>query len=175
MANLDTSPLQLILVALVALALLAQAAVLFAFFIVLRKLAKSILEEIQELRSSVTPVVDKTRDLLTRVAPKVEETTTDLAALAHTLRVQAADMQTAADEIVARVRRQTSRVDSMLSSVLDAVDRAGVFMADTITKPMRQLSAFLASAKAVVESLRNSEGTPRKVAHRAPEDRDRFV
>ena len=175
MPNSDPSTLQLILVALVALALLAQAVVLFAFFIVLRKLAKSILEEIQELRSSVTPVVDKTRDLLTRIAPKVEETTTDLAALAHTLRAQGADIQTAAAEIVARVRRQTSRADAIFSSVLDSVDRAGVFMADTITKPMRQLSAFLASAKAVVESLRNSQGAPRKVVNRAPDDRDLSV
>jgi methyl-accepting chemotaxis protein len=172
MPNLDTSTLQLILVALVALALLAQAVVLLAFFIVLRKLAKSILEEIQELRSSVTPVVDKTRDLLTRVAPKVEETATDLAALTRTLRSQAVDMQTAADEIVARVRRQTSRVDTMLSSVLDAVDRAGVFMAGTITKPMRQLSAFLASAKAFVESLRSAKDAPRKAVNRAPDDSD---
>lgn len=175
MPNLDTSTLQLLLVALVAVALLAQAVVLLAFFIVLRKLAKSILEEIQDLRSSITPVVDKTRDLLTRVAPKVEETTADLAALTHTLRAQAADMQTAADEIIGRIRRQTSRVDTMLSSVLDAVDRAGVFMADTITKPMRQLSAFLASAKAVVESLRNTEVTPRKVVNRAPDDSDLSV
>ena len=70
-------------------------------------------------------------------------------------------MQSAANEIVARVRRQASRLDTMLSSVLDAVERAGAFMADAVAKPMRQLSAVLASAKAVVESLRSAEPASR--------------
>jgi signal transduction histidine kinase len=175
MPKFDTQTLQLALVAMVALAMLIQAIVLLAALSVLRKLAKSIREEIEDLRSSVTPVVDQARDLFTRLAPKVEATTADLAVLTRALRDQTADVQAAADEIIARARRQASRIDTMLSSVLDAVDRAGVFMADTVAKPMRQLSAFLASAKAVVESLRTSEGSSRAEANRASGDNDLFV
>jgi len=175
MPKFDTQTLQLALVAMVALAMLIQAIVLLATLSVLRKLAKSIQEEIEDLRSSITPVVDQARDLITRLAPKVEATAADLAVLTRALRDQTADVQAAADEMIARARRQASRIDTMLSSVLDAVDRAGVFMADTVAKPMRQLSAFLASAKAVVESLRSSEGAPRAEANRASGDNDLFV
>lgn len=175
MPKFDNQTLQLALVAAVALALLIQAIVLLAAFIALRKLAKSIREEIEDLRSSVTPVIDKTHDLITRLAPKIEGTTEDIAILTRTLRDQSADVQAAANEVIARVRRQASRIDTMLSSVLDAVDRAGIFMADTVAKPMRQLSAFLASAKAVVESLRNAETSQRTPSNHAPGDKDLFV
>jgi len=175
MPKLDIQTIQLALVAIVALAFVIQAIVLLAALSVLRKLAKSISEEIEDLRSSVLPVIEKTRDLFERLAPKIESTTADLAVLTRALRDQTADVQAAADEIIARARRQASRIDQMLSSVLDAVDRAGVFMADTVAKPMRQLSAFLASAKAVVESLRNSEGAPRSESNRGSGDNDLFV
>ena len=175
MPNLDNQTIQLALVAAVALAMLIQAIVLFAALIALRKLAKSIRQEIDDLRSSVMPLIENTRNLLARVAPKIEQTASDLALLTRALRNQTADVQAAADEIIGRAQLQARRVDSMLSNVLDAVDRAGSFMADTVTKPMRQLSAFLASAKAVIESLRSTQGASRAEANRASGDNDLFV
>ena len=175
MPNLDNQTIQLALVAAVALAMLIQAIVLLAALIALRKLAKSIRQEMDDLRSSVMPLIENTRILFARVAPKIEQTTSDLAVLTRALRDQAADVQAAADEIIGRAQRQARRVDSMLSNVLDAVDRAGSFMADTVAKPMRQLSAFLASAKAVIESLRSTQGASRAEANRASGDNDLFV
>ncbi|MGD0739312.1 MAG: hypothetical protein ABR957_06915 [Terracidiphilus sp.] len=175
MPKLDNQTVQLAMVAAVALAMMIQAIVLLAAFVALRKLAKNIHDQVEDIRSSVMPIIDQTRDLVTRLAPKIESTTSDLAVLTRALRDQTADVQEAADEIIARARRQASRLDTMLSSVLDAVDRASAFMADTVAKPMRQLSAFLASAKAVVESLRSTEGAPRGEASRRSSDNDMFV
>jgi methyl-accepting chemotaxis protein len=175
MPHLDNQTIQLALVAAVALAMLIQAIVLVAALIALRKLAKSIRDEMEDLRSAIMPVIENTRDLIKRVTPRIMETTTDLAALTRSLRNQTAEVQAAADEIIGRAQRQARRVDAMLSSVLDAVDRAGSFMADTVTKPMRQLSAFLASAKAVIESLRSTQGASRAEANRASGDNDLFV
>ena len=56
--------------------------------------------------------------------------------------MQTADVQSAANEIIARVRSQASRLDAMLTHVLDTLERAGNFMADAVNKPMRQLSAI---------------------------------
>ncbi len=176
MPNSDIQTIQLALVAAVALLMLVQMIVLLAVFLVIRKAARSMREDLEDLRSSVAPIIYNTRDLLTRLTPKFEETTSDLAVLTHNLRMQAADVQSAANEIVDRVRRQASRLDTMLSNVLDAVERASVFMADTVAKPMRQLSAILASAKAVVESLRTVDpAAARSQSNRAPGDKDMFV
>jgi hypothetical protein len=175
MAKIDNQTVQLVLVALVAAAMLVQAFVLLAAFIAMRKAARSMDEKFEAFRSSVTPLIDNTRSLVTRLTPKIEGTADDLAALTHSLRIQVADVQSAADEIISRARVQATRLDSMFSHVLDTLDRTGHFMSDAVNKPMRQFSAILASVKAVVESLRGGVPEPRSQASRARGDHDMFV
>jgi methyl-accepting chemotaxis protein len=141
----------------------------------MRKAARSMDEKFEAFRSSVTPLIDNTRSLVTRLTPKVEQTADDLAAITHSLRVQVADVQSAANEIIAHARVQGNRLDSMLSHVLDTLDRTGQFVSDAVNKPMRQFSAILSSVKAVVESLRSGAPEPRSQASRASSDHDMFV
>ena len=175
MQNLDSQTIQLAIVAAVALTMLLQAIVLLAVFITLRKSARSMREDIEELRSSVVPVIDNVRELLVHAAPKIEAAAADLAAMSHNLRRQTTDVQATATEGLERIHRQSTRMDSMLTGVLDAVDRASGFMSDAITKPMRQLSGLLASAKAVVESLRNDASVPQAPIEHPRSDKDMFV
>ncbi len=173
MQNLDSQTVQLVIVAAVAVTMLVQAIVLLAIFITVRKAAAAMRQDVEELRSSVVPVIDSVRDLLVTGAPKIEAAATDLAAMSHNLRRQTADVQTAAAEILERIRRQSSRMDSMLTNIFDAMDRTAGFMTESISKPMRQLSGVLASAKAVVESLRTPpEPTP---IDQGRTDKDMFV
>jgi hypothetical protein len=182
MAKLDNQTIQLLIFGAIALALLLQAIVLFALFIAMSKAAKAmtghaknISEKIEGMSTAVMPIVENTRDLLVQIKPKIVDTSTDIAALTTSLRVQTADVQSAATEILARVRTQSGRIDSLLTSTLDALERATGFMAETLTKPMRQLGAFLASAKAVVDSLRNSEPPSRSQRNPSSSDSDLFV
>jgi signal transduction histidine kinase len=176
MPKFEDQTIELALFGLVALAMLVQAIVLLAAFFAMRKAARSIDEKLEAFGSSVTPLIDNTRALVTRLTPRIEETADDLAALTHSLRVQTADIQFAANEIVARARIQASRLDEMLSHVLDTLQRTGDFMSDAVNKPMRQFSAILASVKAVVESLRSGAPGPRSQANPTPRgDNDMFV
>jgi hypothetical protein len=61
----------------------------------------------------------------------------------------------------------------MTTSGLDAVDRAGNYVADTVGRPVRQLAGLVAAAKAVVESLRGPVREPRQT--RFSNDEDRFI
>jgi hypothetical protein len=66
----------------------------------------------------------------------------------------------------------------MLTGTLDAIDRASGFVTDAVSRPMRQLSRLLASAKAIVESLRNSDSAPRQTRSSgdpSSADKDMFV
>ena len=157
--NLQTT--ELIIVAAVAVTMLLQVIMLVALFVVLRKTISTIHEELDDNRESlknmmdkVVPAIERTSDFLERNSPKVEAALTDIAAVAHKLRTQTEDVQVAASEVIERVRNQGARMDSMMTKTLDGVDRAATFMTDAIGKPMRQLSAVLASAKAVVDTLR---------------------
>jgi ABC-type transporter Mla subunit MlaD len=178
MPNLDSQTILLAIVAVTALAVLLQAIILLAIFITVRKAARSLKEQAEDLRSSLMPIIYNARDLFTRLAPKVEATVTDVAELTHGLREQSAEVRSTVAHVLVRVNRQTNRVDAMLTGILDAVDRASGFVTDAVSRPMRQLSRILASAKAIVESLRNAEPVPREMrSHGDPSssDKDIFV
>jgi phage-related protein len=155
MQKLDSQTVQLIIVAAVALTMLLQAIVLLAILNVLRKSAQAIRQDIEELRTTVVPVIENVREFLTHTGPKIESAVVDIAAMSHNLRRQTADVQVAANGILDRLNKQSLRVDSMLTSIFDGVERATGFMSETVSKPMRQVAGLLASAKAIVESLRS--------------------
>jgi len=175
MQNLDSQTIQLAIVAAVALTMLLQTIFLLAILVKLSKAARSMREDIEDLRSSVVPVIDNVKELLAKTAPKIENAAVDLAAVSHNLRRQTADIQSAAEKVIDRVLSQTARMDSMLTNTFDAVDRAAGFMSDTVSKPMRQLSGILASAKAVVESLRSGVPETLPPGDQARGDKDMFV
>jgi len=172
--------IEMVCIALGAGALVMQAIILLAIYIGVSKSTKHTKEQIDEVRASVMPVVDQTREVLghtrevlVRLAPKVESTVTDFSELAKKLRSQAEDVEVAVDQILVRVRNQTSRIDTMFTGTLDAVDKASVFVAETVAKPVRKLSGVLAALKAIVESLRASD--PSYQQQNIHNDKDMFV
>jgi phage-related protein len=175
---LDNDTLLLAFVGVTAAAIVLQTIILLAVFLAVRKAARSIKEEVEDLRSSLMPIIHNTRDLFARLSPKVESTVDDLAEIAHGLRVQTAEVQSSALEIMEKMRRQTNRLDHMFTTVLDAVDRAGGFVAETVSRPVRQISALLSSIKAMIESLRTPQAEQRPgraASERPPGDKDMFV
>jgi uncharacterized protein YoxC len=175
MPKIDNQILELALFSLVALAMVVQAFALLATFFAMRKAARSMDRKIEEMRSSVMPIINSSRNLLTKLGPKIESTSEDLAAITRSLRVQTADLESATADIASRAKWQAARIDSMLSSVFDSMDRAGSFLADTVNKPIRQVSALLASVKAAIESLRTSVPASRPQSNHVPGDNDIFV
>ncbi len=175
MAHLDSQTAQLIFAGVAALALLLQALVLLAIFFGIRKAIATLREDFDDLRTSVTPFVKEAREVFTRVAPRIEETTADVAAFTHSLRAQSDDLKAASAEIIEKARHQASRIDSMTTHVLDAADRAGAFVNDAVSRPMRQLSGILASIRAIVDSLRAPEPASRTRPNHPPGDPEMFV
>jgi uncharacterized protein YoxC len=176
--NHDT--IELACIGLGALALLIQSVVLLAIFLGMGKATKKIQEEIEDIRSSVMPVlkdtrelVDSAREFFARVSPKVESTVTDVSEVTRILRAQAADVEVTVDQVLERVRKQAGRIDTMFSGTLDAVDKASAFVTETVSKPVRQLSGVLASIKAIVESLSGSNSRYHEPS--VHDDKDMFV
>ena len=170
MAHIDPQTAQLIFAGVAAIALLLQALVLLAIFFGVKKAVSALRTDFDEMRSSVTPFVKEVRETFERVAPKIEQTTADVAALTQTLRAQSDDLKATSTEIIQKTRRQAERIDSMTTSVLDAADRAGTFVNDAVTRPVRQITGIVASIKAVVETLRAPDFASRPRATRPPAD-----
>ena len=153
MHNYDSQTIQLVIIAVAALAVVLQAIFLIAILISLKKATLTIHKEIQDVRSSIAPILINSRDFLTRVAPRIDSVSADVADITHILRVRIAALESVVAEILERVQRQTTRVDSMFTGALDSVERVGEFVSNTVSKPMKQISALVASAKAIVEVL----------------------
>ena len=162
----------MIFVGLTAVALFGQFIVMLAAFFMVRKIIKTVQEEVGEVRSTVMPMLNRSKELLEKVAPKVESVAADVADMAQSAREQTAHIRFTADEVLARVYRQTSRMDNILTSVADGVEHAGNVVADSVTKPVRQVSAMLAAAKAFLGVL--ATGRRREGQH-VVTDQDMFV
>jgi hypothetical protein len=169
--------IELACIAIAALALVTQTIILLGLALGASKSIKAIKEQLEEMRATVMPVVHNARDIVERLSPKVEQTVTDLSVVAAVLRKQTAEMQEVVGDVLARVRKETGRIDMMFSETLDAVDKASAFVTQAVAKPIRQISGILASAKAVIESLSTHEPVyPKPAIHDdIHDDKDMFV
>lgn len=162
----------LVFVAIAALALAVQTIGMIAVLMVARKAAKNMREEMEQYRSSLMPLILRAREVVQNVAPKVESAAEELSIITTKLREQTAEVQVAANDIISKAQHQVGRADHIVSTVFDRVERAGTFMSDAVSKPMRQLSGVIASVRAVVDTLRQPESERHTVhdAYRYPDD-----
>jgi conjugal transfer/entry exclusion protein len=149
----DETRLLVIFVGLTAFALLMQAIVMLVAFLVMRKKVKSLQEDVQELRTTAMPILNKSRETLEKVAPKLESVAADVADITSMLKRQTGEFQLVAGDILDRVHRQTSRVDNMFTNMADGVEHASNVVVHSVGKPVRQLTAILAGAKAFLSVL----------------------
>jgi hypothetical protein len=167
---LNNETLMLAFVALTGIALSAQAVILLAIFLSVRKAARGVKEDIDELRATIVPVVDNTRDVIARLAPKVEAATTDVMEMVRILRIKSDELDESVSEMLERLHRQSERLDGMLTGALDTVDRAGEYVAEAVSGPVRQISAVLASIKAIVAALRAPSPASRRTIDSADDN-----
>jgi ABC-type transporter Mla subunit MlaD len=170
MQAFNNETLMVAFVALTGIALSAQAIILLAIFLSLRKAAKGVKEDIDDLHATIIPVVESTRTVIARLAPKVEAATTDVMEIVRILREKSDELDESVSEILERLHRQSARLDGMLSGALDTVDRAGEYVAEAVSGPVRQISAVLASIKAIVGALRAPSPATRRTIDSADDN-----
>jgi hypothetical protein len=160
----NTETLLIIFVALTGIAVLLQACVLFAIYISLRKTAQSAVQATGDFKATVLPMVHSTRELVERITPQIITISEGLASLTETLKKETKGVSLSATEIMQRVNRQTERLDTMLTSGLNAVERAGDVVETAVAAPVRQVNGILAAIRAVIDTYR-SFGTRVKSAY----------
>jgi methyl-accepting chemotaxis protein len=157
---MNNETLLVIFVGLTGFALLVQAIVMLAAFLTMRKTVVSLQSDVHELRASAMPIIEKSRDTLEKLAPKIESVSNDVSDVVRTLREQTHQFQLVAGDVLDRVHRQTSRVDNMFTGVVDSVEHASNVVVDSVARPVRQVSALLAGAKAFLGVLATGRRRP---------------
>jgi len=154
-----------VFVALTGIAVALQAAVLFAIFFSLKKTAKSALEATEDFKSTVLPMVISTRELVERVTPQIITVSAGLAELTDLLKRESRGVSISASEIMQRVNRQSERLDAMLTTGLDSMERAGALVETAIAAPVRQVNGIVAAIKAIISTYQSTD--PRSVSRSA--------
>jgi methyl-accepting chemotaxis protein len=157
----NTETILIVFVALTGIAVLLQACVLLGILVSLRKTAKSLTEVTGDIKSTIIPLVFSTRELVERITPEVVSISKGLSELTETVRKEANGVTASAGEIVDRINNQSKRLDAMLTSSLNAIERAGDVVESAVAAPVRQVSGVLAAIRAIVDTLR-SESSRRK-------------
>jgi hypothetical protein len=177
MANVSNETLTTIFIIATAVAVIIQAAILLALFIVVRTSVKKIHSEVEAIRTTAQPILDHTKDFVRGVTPKLDMVADDMVEMARGLRKQSMEFQASASDILERLHRQTGRMDTMVSGALDTVDRASTVVNDAVSVPLKHLSGWAAFAKAAVESFRSNgpKQPPNSQSTHSAADKDLFV
>lgn len=169
----NETTLLVVFVGITGFALLVQAIVMLVAFLTMRKTVVSLQSDVQELRAAAMPILNQTKETLDKVTPKIESVLTDAAEVARRVKEQSIHFEGVASEILDRVHRQTSRVDNMFTGVVDGVEHASNLISDSVTKPVRRVTAMLAGAKAFLTVLATGRRSAQQVDVVA--DQDMFV
>jgi len=197
-AGSNNARLLMIFIGIAALALLAQALVMVVLAVVAVKAQQKMMEQVDEIKLKVLPLIDKSNLLVTELTPQIRQIAVRANAITGHVEeisgvvrdkvnefgptVSAANQTVRqANETVRDANRKTHdqivRVNTMVTSVLDATALAGKAIQRGIEVPVRQASNLLGAAKAAFASFLNSRPKPRPYrppvgTYEPPRDRD---
>jgi len=176
--ELNTQTILVVFVAITGLAVLLQACVLIGILISLQKTAKAVLEATEDVRTTIIPMAESSRRLLERLSPQVISITDNMVEVTQSMREQTAEVRETTAVLLDKLQRQSIRLDGMLSTGLDAVERAGNVVESTIAAPVRQVNGIMNAIRAAMDVFRYGpprQGGERKDPTHAGGDRDMFI
>jgi hypothetical protein len=147
------SRLLMVFVAMVAIALSAQAVALILMAVGAAKARKRALEIAEEVRTKMMPIIESTHGMLHDVRPKVKVITDNLLETSHIVRSKAQEFDVTAGDVNARTRAQVARVDGMVTSVLNTTNEIADNLQKAIKVPVREINGLVNGFKAGIDVL----------------------
>ncbi|HEX3985203.1 MAG TPA: hypothetical protein VHX13_01235 [Acidobacteriaceae bacterium] len=150
----------IIFTAITALGVLLQAFVLLGMYLAIRQSTKKLHEITDEVRNHLIPTMSAARRLIDDVSPKLKIASSNLVEASHTLRHEANHVSTTVDDLLDKTTAHATRVNEMLSAVLDSVEHATEAVKHSVERPYRRVSGIMAGLKAGFDVLCNREKEP---------------
>jgi hypothetical protein len=147
------SRLLMIFVAMVAVAMVAQAVALIIMAIGAAKARKRGLEIAEEIRSKMMPIIVGGEELIRDTAPKVKVITENFVEASHVIRTKAHEFDVTASDLNAKTRAQAARVDGMVTSVLNTTAEISESIQRGIKIPVREVTGVVNGLKAGLDVL----------------------
>lgn len=130
-------------VAVTSVAVVLQTMILAGIYFATRKTAQRMEALSTRVEEQVLPLVEKVRGIVDESSPKIQKVITNLEETSTLVRTQAGHIDETVTEIVGIVRAQAGRADILVTRTMQRVDITAETVQQTVTTPMRHLSALM--------------------------------
>jgi hypothetical protein len=145
-------------IALTGIAVLLQAGVLVAIFVVLKKASAKMEALAEEVKVKALPTIAQAEAMLTEIRPKVEAIAEQVQDSTAMVRDQVERVDAALNDVVDRARLQIIRADDLFTRTLDRVERTSDIVHKTVISPVRQISGLMQGVTVGLEFLFGGRG-----------------
>ena len=140
-------------IALTGFAVLLQAGVLIAIFVVLRKTSTKMEDLANEVKTKVLPTIAQAEALLTEIRPKAEAIAEQVKETTTIVHDQVERVDATVQDVVDRARLQIIRTDELFTRTLDRVERTSDIVQKTVVSPVRQITGLMQGITVGLEFL----------------------
>ena len=134
-----------------AIAVMIQAGILVALFVVVRKTTGRVEKIASEVTTKALPMIETTQALLVDVKPRVTDIVVNAEESARIARTQMERLDATVSDIVDRTRLQVIRADELVSRTMDRVEETTDIVHRTVVSPIRQMSGLVQGLSAGLE------------------------
>lgn len=134
-----------------AVAVIIQAGILVALFVVVRKTSGRVEKLASEVNTKALPLIETTQTLLVDVKPRVIDIVANAEESARIARAQMERLDATVSDIVDRTRLQVIRADELVNRTMDRVEETTDMVHRTVVSPIRQLSGLVQGLSAGLE------------------------
>lgn len=134
-----------------AVAVIIQAGILVALFVVVRKTTGRVEKLASEVSTKALPLIETTQSLLVEVKPRVTDIVANAEESARIARTQMERLDATVSDIVDRTRLQVIRADELVNRTMDRVEETTDMVHRTVVSPIRRLSGLVQGLSAGLE------------------------
>ena len=147
----------IVFVAVTALAVVLQMAILAAMFFQIRKMSEQMTRILGDFQSRMNPILSRLQMLLDDTQPRLSGMVVDASEIVRLARAQAQKVDRVFTEAVDRLRVQLIHADRILTGTMEAVEVAGSKIRRTVLGPVQQASALIKGIQAGLEFFRSRD------------------
>ena len=134
-----------------AVAVIIQAGILVALFVVVRKTSGRVEKLASDVNTKALPLIETTQTLLVEVKPRVIDIVANAEESARIARAQMERLDATVSDIVDRTRLQVIRADELVNRTMDRVEETTDMVHRTVVSPIRRLSGLVQGLSAGLE------------------------
>lgn len=159
-------------IAVAAIAIVIQMAILLAMFVQLQAAIKNFTRIASDLQARIDPILVRTNRILEDSEDRIRSIMGDAAEVTRVARSQAQKVDRVFTDAVERLRLQIIRADQILTGTLEVIEETGSTLRDKVWEPINKVSAVLKGIKAGIDFIR---GQRRPQPDAATEDEELFI